>query len=112
MVESRAREEFETMDLGDKRLNERVMTLAETLGDKPGASIPAARGSTVGSRTGAPTSGSGGWPTVFTVALSPAAIVTFPAPATSNGACGFPALRSPACFAARVMGPIKLATLS
>jgi hypothetical protein len=31
---------------------------------------------------------------------------TFPAPATSNAACGFPALRSPVCFTSRVMGPI------
>ena len=33
---------------------------------------------------------------------------TFPVPATSNAACGFPALRSPACFALRFMGPILL----
>jgi hypothetical protein len=31
---------------------------------------------------------------------------TFPVPATSNAACGFPALRSPVCFTPRVMGPI------
>jgi hypothetical protein len=37
---------------------------------------------------------------------------TFPAPATSNAACGFPALRSPVCFASRVMGPILLGHLS
>ena len=30
---------------------------------------------------------------------------TFPAPATSNAACGFPALRSPICFTSRFMGP-------
>jgi len=47
----------------------------------------------------------------FALALSPAAIVTFPAPATSNAAGGFPALRSPACFASWVMGPIGLETL-
>src|SRR5271170_7979343 len=28
---------------------------------------------------------------------------TFPAPASSNAACGFPALRSPVCFAPRFM---------
>ena len=28
---------------------------------------------------------------------------TFPIPATSNAACGFPALRSPVCFAPRLM---------
>src|SRR5215471_12772470 len=37
---------------------------------------------------------------------------TFPVPATSNAACGFPSLRSPACFASRVMGPILLGRLS
>src|SRR5262249_56653122 len=37
---------------------------------------------------------------------------TFPVPATSNAACGFPALRSPACFMPRVMGPILLGQLS
>ena len=41
-------------------------------------------------RTGAPTLGSGGCSTAFAVALSPAAIVSFPAPATSNAACEFP----------------------
>lgn len=42
MMGSWAHEEFETIDLGDKRLDERVKTLAETLADKPGASIPVA----------------------------------------------------------------------
>src|SRR5262245_18028079 len=37
---------------------------------------------------------------------------TFPAPATSNAACGFPALRSPVCFASRLMRPILLGRLS
>ena len=37
---------------------------------------------------------------------------TFPVPATSNAACGFPALRSPVCFAPRVMGPILPGRLS
>ena len=37
---------------------------------------------------------------------------TFPVPATSNAVCGFPALRSPACFTSRVMGPILLGRLS
>jgi hypothetical protein len=35
--------------------------------------------------------GAGGLPTTFAVDLSPANIVTFPAPATSNAACRFPA---------------------
>ena len=48
--------------------------------------------SQVGSRTGARTLGSGGCSTAFAVVLNPAAIVTFPAPASSNAACGFPAL--------------------
>jgi hypothetical protein len=42
MTASWAREEFETIDLGDKRLDERLKMLAETLSDKPGASIPGA----------------------------------------------------------------------
>jgi hypothetical protein len=32
----------------------------------------------------------------------------FPAPASSNAACGFPALRSPVCFASRIMRPLSL----
>jgi hypothetical protein len=66
----------------------------------------------VGSRAGAPILGSGGCSTAFAVALSPAAIISFPAPATSNVAGGFPALRSPVCFVPRVMGPIQLRRLS
>jgi IS4 transposase len=34
--------EFETLDLGDARLNKRAVLLAERLGQKPGASIPGA----------------------------------------------------------------------
>ena len=34
------------------------------------------------------------------------------APAASNVACGFPALRSPVCFSSRVMRPIVLVQLS
>ena len=68
--------------------------------------------SSVGSRTVAPSLGSGGCPSAFALDLSPAAVDTFPAPATSNATGGFPALRSPACFASRVMGPILLGTLS
>src|ERR1700756_248807 len=37
---------------------------------------------------------------------------TFPVPATSNAACGFPALRSPVRFTPRLMGPILPARLS
>jgi len=37
---------------------------------------------------------------------------TFPAPATSNAACGFPALRSPICFRSRLIGPILPGRLS
>ena len=67
---------------------------------------------TVGSRTGARTLGSGGLSTTFAVGLSPAPIATFPAPASSNRACRFPAHGSPARFAPRVMRPIELETLS
>jgi len=68
--------------------------------------------SSVGSRTGAPALGSGGCHSAFALALSPATIAALPAPATSNGAGGFPALRFPARFASRVMGPMQLETLS
>ncbi len=37
-----AQAEFETIDLGDKRLDRRLMLLAERLADKPNASIPGA----------------------------------------------------------------------
>ena len=37
-----AKQEFETIELGDARLNQRAVLLAERLGQKPGASIPAA----------------------------------------------------------------------
>ena len=37
-----AQEEFETIELGDKRLSERAVLLAERLAQKPGASIPGA----------------------------------------------------------------------
>ncbi|MDD3355070.1 transposase DNA-binding-containing protein [Zoogloea sp.] len=37
-----AKQEFETIDLGDARLNQRAVLLAERLGQKPGASIPGA----------------------------------------------------------------------
>ena len=38
--------------------------------------------------------------------------LSFPAPATSNAGCGFPALRSPICFMSRLMRPILLGRLS
>ena len=44
--------------------------------------------------------------------MNPAPLVTFPAPASSNAACGFPALRFPACFASRVMWPFASGALS
>jgi hypothetical protein len=39
-------------------------------------------------------------------------VTPFPASASSNAACGFPALRFPARFTPRVMGPIALGALS
>ena len=39
-----AKKEFETIDLGDARLERRAVPLAERLGQKPGASIPGACG--------------------------------------------------------------------
>jgi len=68
--------------------------------------------SSVGSRTGAPTVGSGGSSKAFALGLSPAPLVTFPAPATSNPAYGFPVPGFPANFSWRVMKPIALAVLS
>lgn len=66
----------------------------------------------VGSRTGARTLGSGGSSAAFAVGLNPAAMATFPAPASSNAAGRFPALRSPVCFMSTFMGPIMPGTLS
>ena len=37
-----AEKEFETINLGDPRLDRRAVLLAERLGQKPGASIPGA----------------------------------------------------------------------
>ena len=65
----------------------------------------------VGSRIGAPTVGSGGYSTAFAVPLSPAAMVTFAAAATSNVACEFLALRSPACFTPWLMRRIQPAPM-
>ncbi len=62
--------------------------------------------SQVGSRTGAHTLDSGGLSITFVMGLNPATIITFPAPASSNAACGFPALRSPDCFLSRFISPI------
>jgi hypothetical protein len=67
--------------------------------------------SQVGSGAGARTVGAGGNSIAFAMDRSPATVVTFPVPATSNAACGFPALRFPACFTSRVMGPILLEAL-
>lgn len=39
-----ARDEFGTIQLGDRRLNKRAVLLAERLGQQPGASIPGACG--------------------------------------------------------------------
>jgi hypothetical protein len=55
---------------------------------------PVAQRLPVGSETGAP------------------ADASFPAPASSNAARGFPALRSPVCFTSRFMGPILPERLS
>jgi len=44
--------------------------------------------------------------------LTSRAVSWFPIPAASNGACGFPALRSPVAFASRVMWPMEPEPLS
>ncbi len=54
--------------------------------------------SQVGSGIGAPTVGSGGSSRAFAVGLSPAPLVTFPTPASSNPAYGFPVPGFPANF--------------
>ena len=56
--------------------------------------------------------GSGGCPIAFALDLSPAPVTTFPAPASSNAACGFPALRFPVAFNPRFMGPVEPGALS
>ena len=68
--------------------------------------------SSVGSGTGAPILGSGGCSIAFALGLSPAPMTTFPTPASSNAACGFPALRFPIAFTPRVMWPIDRGALS
>ena len=69
-------------------------------------------GCRVGPRTGAPTLDCRECSSAFAVALNPAAINSFPAPAASNVAGGFPALPPPVCFVLWVMGPIQLRRLS
>ena len=59
----------------------------------------------VGSRTGAPTVGSGGKSNHFRVGPQSGSHNHVSSP--SNAACGFPALRFPACFTSRVMRPIQ-----
>ena len=70
------------------------------------------RRSSVGSRAGAPPVGSGGSSGAFAPGLSPAPVGTFPAPASSNPACRFPALGFPVAFVSRVMRPFKPGALS
>jgi hypothetical protein len=68
----------------------------------------------VGSRTGAVARRIAlgcirGFPLRARVGIS---VTPFPAPASSNAACGFTALRFPAHFASRFMGPIRSESLS
>ena len=44
MVQQWCREELETADFGDQRLNERVVQVLGSLADRPTASIPTALG--------------------------------------------------------------------
>jgi hypothetical protein len=68
----------------------------------------------VGSRNGAilRRSGLAGAPRFLWECLINRTVSWFPSPATSNGACRFPALRSPARFAGRFMGRSQWAVLS
>jgi transposase-like protein len=54
-----AAEEFKGINLGDKRLNQRAILLAERLAEKPTASIPGACGGSSGNPSGVSLSGSG-----------------------------------------------------
>ena len=56
--------------------------------------------------------GLSGSPRFLRECLTSRTVDPFPAPATSNAACGFPALRFPDGFTSRVMRPIVLAALS
>ncbi len=68
----------------------------------------------VGSRNGAilRRSDLSGAPRFLWECLTNRTVSWFPSPATSNGACRFPALRSPARFARRFMGRSRLEVLS
>jgi hypothetical protein len=68
----------------------------------------------VGSRNGAilRRSGLSGAPRFLWECLTNRTVSWVPSPATSNGACRFPALRSPARFARRFMGRSQLEVLS
>src|SRR5260370_37564539 len=68
----------------------------------------------VGSRNGAilRRSDLSGAPRFLWECLTNRTVSWFPSPATSNGACRFPALRSPARFAIRFMGRSQLEVLS
>jgi len=76
------------------RLVATIRCLLLPLTESPVSTSP----SSVGSKTGAPIHPSYG-------------CITFPTPSSSNAAGGFPALRSPACFMPRFMGPITLVPL-
>lgn len=56
--------------------------------------------------------GSGVLSVAFATVLNPPPLVTFPAPSSSNAACGFPALRLPDSFTPKFMGAIMLEELS
>ena len=68
----------------------------------------------VGSRTGAALRrfGLSVAPRFLWECLTNRTVSPFPAPASSNPACGFPALGLPACFASRVCGCFSLEGLS
>jgi hypothetical protein len=69
----------------------------------PGSRTP--RRSQVGSRTGAASrrSSLSVAPRFLWECLTSQTVNPFPAPASSNAACGFPALRFPICFVPRFM---------
>ena len=97
-----------------------VPTAANTAAGQPGLLRPGTSCFVTSARSGyANRPNTGNWrygdlhPARFP-ALSAASLdrATFPVPATSNAACGFPALRAPICFTPTLMGPILLGQLS
>ena len=57
-----AAEEFATVDLGDKRLNNRLVKMAQQWADKPSQSIPTAASAETSTKACAGSKATSGWP--------------------------------------------------